>query len=60
MFNRLPHPRKEGAKLIGKVTQTVTSTVGNLRILKGQDVKNPDAGSAVLATNFAIPLRSST
>ncbi len=48
--------RKEGAKLIGKVAQTVTSTVGNLRILKGAESKSPDAGSAILATNFATPI----
>jgi hypothetical protein len=48
--------RKEGAKLTGKVTQTITSLIGNLRILKGVEAKNPDVGSAIVATNFATPI----
>jgi hypothetical protein len=50
--------RKEGAKLIGKVTAQATSTVGNLRINKGVASKNPDSGSVTLATNFATPATS--
>jgi hypothetical protein len=47
--------RKEGAKLIGRVNTVTAGAVGNLRINKGLESKNPDAGSVLLATNFATP-----
>jgi hypothetical protein len=46
---------KENARLAGKVTQQIAGAVGNLRILKGLEAKNPDAGSVQVATNFATP-----
>ena len=47
--------RKEGAKLTGKVTQQLAGAVGNFRIVKGIEAKNPDAGSVLVPTNFATP-----
>lgn len=47
--------RKENARLAGKVTQQIAGAVGNLRILKGLEPKNADAGSVLVATNFATP-----
>ena len=48
--------RKEGAKLAGKVANQIAGAVGNLRILKGLDSKNPDAGSFLMATTFSTPV----
>jgi hypothetical protein len=48
--------RKENARLTGKVSQQLAGAVGNLRILKGLEAKNPDAGSVLVATNFATPV----
>ncbi len=48
--------RKEGARIIGKVTPQAPPGVGNLRIVKGVESKNPDAGSVLLNTNFATPI----
>src|SRR5439155_689755 len=39
-----------------KVTPQAPPGVGNLRIVKGAESKNPDAGSVLLNTNFATPL----
>jgi hypothetical protein len=47
---------KEGGRQTGKVTQQIAGAVGNLRILKGLEAKNQDAGSVLVATNFATPL----
>jgi len=38
------------------VAQQVAGAVGNLRVLKGLENKNPDAGSVLLATTFATPV----
>ena len=48
--------RREGARIIGRVTPQAPGGVGNLRIVKGLESKNPDAGSVLLNTNFATPL----
>ena len=48
--------RKEGAKLTGKVAQQIAGAVSNLRILKGLENKNPDAGTALIGTTFATPV----
>jgi hypothetical protein len=48
--------RKDGARIIGKVATQPPGGVGNLRIVKGVESKNPDAGSVLLNTNFATPI----
>jgi hypothetical protein len=48
--------RKEGARLTGKVAQQIAGAVSNLRILKGLENKNPDAGSVLVSTTFATPV----
>jgi hypothetical protein len=48
--------RKEGGKLSGRVAQQIAGAVSNLRILKGLENKNPDAGSVLIATTFATPV----
>lgn len=48
--------RREGARTIGRVTQQIASSVGNLRILRGEPGKSPDQGSYLVNTNFATPI----
>src|SRR5207247_2522934 len=48
--------RKEGARITGRVATQPPGGVGNLRIVKGAESKNPDAGSVLLNTNFATPM----
>ena len=48
--------RKDGARIIGRVATQPPGGVGNLRIVKGLESKNPDAGSVLLNTNFATPM----
>ncbi len=48
--------RKEGARLTGKVAQQIAGAVSNLRILRGSESKNPDAGSVQIGTTFATPV----
>ena len=48
--------KRSGAVKAGKVTNQIAGSVGNLRVLKGEAGKNPDAGAFLLNTNFATPL----
>jgi hypothetical protein len=48
--------RKDNAKMLGKVTDTTSGNVGNLRVLKGPPGKNQDSGTILVATNFATPV----
>lgn len=47
--------RSSGAKMPVKVVQQIAGAVGNVRILKGLEAKNPDAGSFMVNTNFSTP-----
>lgn len=47
--------KREGAAKAGKVINQIAGAVGNLRVLKGEAGKNPDAGAFLLNTNFATP-----
>ena len=38
-----------------RVSNAIAGGVGNLRILKGEGQKNPDAGAYTVSTNFATP-----
>ncbi|MBI3278489.1 MAG: PPC domain-containing protein [Acidobacteria bacterium] len=48
--------RQAGVRLSDRVRQRVTGAVGNLRLNKGGPSKSPDAGSILMATNFASPV----
>src|SRR4029450_3448383 len=48
--------RKDGAKIIGRVATQPPAGVGDVRIVKGAERKNPDAGSVLLNKNFATPM----
>src|SRR5450432_3798210 len=48
--------QREGGRQTGKVNRQLPAGVGNLRIVKGLEAKNPDAGSVLVATNFASPI----